>query len=171
MPVQATRRRVTTSKPPSTAPVRKRRQAARKPKATLANTDANAGLLFVAQFAEALGQKPVRKSPRKGVSLSRALLDAAGSTPDGHDAIGAMLGVRLPATPARRATVPTGADDPVPPCEAVHSRNRWRRLLRSAGGWSVALAVSALIVAIAGAGLTARAPAGSALATASVAQL
>jgi hypothetical protein len=110
---------------------------------------------LVALFAEALGQRVPRPSRGKRRTLAQALRDGQACN-NGSDCIDAMTGARLAQAPHRDS-----GDNTAPrlaPCAQVHRRNRLRRVLAGAGGWSLAIAVTAAIAGTAAAGLLAYAP-------------
>lgn len=156
MPVPTTRARV--SKPrkrvPAPAAVAKRKSV-RKPRTS--GTPAQTGdALLVALFAQALGETPRRSASGKRRSLAQAL-DATRTPALPVNAIDAMPGARLGATPASR-DFGAQAARPAPPCVDTHRRNRMRAHLIGAGSWCLAMAVTALIVGTAAASLLAHAP-------------
>jgi hypothetical protein len=174
MPASTTRVRLSKPGKAVAAKAGARRRKARSPRksgkvgklAAAVRIEGDAHL--IALFAEALGQGAPRPPRGKRRTLAQALHD--GQAPShGSDCIDAMTGARLAQAPHRDR-----GDDTAPrlaPCAKVHRRNRLRRVLAGAGGWSLAIAVTAAIVGTAAAGLLAHAPQDrQTIATASAAQ-
>lgn len=161
MRMSATQRRV--SKRAGTAAAvkgaeKRRRKTARVPRKAKATdiTSAAANDLLVAQFAEALGaQRP--KIRRKTRSLVQALSGVSAVSAEMVSAIDFMPGARI--LPSYTGQPEVRGDGAAPaPCAKVHRRNRMRRLLASFGGWSAAVAMTALIVGATAAGVRTLAP-------------
>jgi hypothetical protein len=162
MPSQKSPRRVS-KKAVSPAHLAKRRSLKpRKPRPAPYTGDA----LLIAQFAEALGQAPRKRTPAVRRSLTESLKRAAPM----DDLIGIMPGARV--APARLPQSTSDEVATVAPCIAAHRRQRFTRKVSGAASWCFAFAVTAGIVSAAAYGFVSYAPGTSVapITTASAAQ-